>query len=140
MSSQTDIQAPDAYIARITRLEAQLTIGQEQSASRIRELEQTVTDLKVELHLSSSKPTDSSDPVLRAEISRLQQALASKDAEFNTLYRKHSDLIKSITSLAAAAEIPPEEATPKIEVTGTGRSSFPVVLRLQLLRHQAPQR
>ena len=90
MSSQTDMEALDAANARVARLQAQLVIQQEESASRISDLEQKVTDLRVELHLAAEKPKDpapqptvstgSSDPVLRAEISQLQQVLASKDA------------------------------------------------------------
>ena len=84
--------------AKIARLQVQLEIEQQESATRIRELEQKVTnlkvevtDLKVENRLSAAKPkgpapehtapTGSSDPVLQTEISRLQQELASKDAE-----------------------------------------------------------
>ena len=162
MSSHTDMEA------KIARLEALLKIQREESASRISELEQRVTNLKLEQHLSAGKPKDpapqltaptgSSDPVLRAEISQLQQVIATKDAEIASkdaeivskdakierLYRKHSDLSKSMMSYkyslntiawdmdrtmeAAAAEtndLPPENLTPKIEVTDTGRSSKP---------------
>ena len=155
MSSQTDMKAFAA------RLQAQLKIQQEESASRISDLEQKITDLRVEQHLSAgthkdpaSQPTaltGSSDPVLRAEISQLQQVLASKDAEIASkdaeikrLYRKHSDLIKSMKSykrsfIAMARDIDrdmeataaviddlhPEESTPKVGVTDTDRSSKP---------------
>ena len=84
MSSHNDIEA------KYARLQALLKIEQEESATRIRELQQKVTDLRLELHLAAEKPKDpapqptvstgSSDPVLRAEISQLQQVLASKDA------------------------------------------------------------
>ena len=161
MSSQTDMEAHDAKSARIARLEALIKIQQEESASRIGDLEKKVTDLRLEQHLSAWKPKDpgpqptaptsSSDPVLRAEISQLQQVLASKDseiaskdAEIERLYRKYSDLSKSMMSYemsldaiardmqrnreAAAAEVndqPPENLTPKIDVIDTGRSSKP---------------
>ena len=151
MSSHHDIEAKNA------RLQALLKIEREE----IRELQQKVTDPKLELHLAAEKPKDpapqptvstgSSDPVLRAEISQLQQVLAikdaeiaSKDAEIERIYRKHSDLIKSMMSYkqtlnamareihrnteAAAAEInnlPPEDLTPRIEITDTDRSSRP---------------
>ena len=155
MSSHTDMEA------KIARLQVQLEIQQQGSATRIRELEQNVTNLKVENRLSAAKPKDpapqltaptgSSDLVLRAEISQLQQVIASKDAEIASkgvkierLYRKHSDLSKLMMSYkhsldtiardmdrtmeAAAAEtndLPPGKLTPRIEVTDTGRSSKP---------------
>ena len=140
--------------AKIARLQVQFEIEQQESATRIRELEQKLTDLKVENRLSAAKPQDpapqhtaptgSSDPVLRTEISQLQLVLASKDAEFKRLCRKHSDLIKSMMSYknsfiamardidrdmeataAVIGDLHREESTPKVGVTDTDRSSNP---------------
>ena len=87
VDDEIEMKALDANIARIARLEAMLKIQQEESASRIGELEQKVTDLEVEQRLAAGRPapqptvpTGSSDPTLRAEISRLEQEVAAKDA------------------------------------------------------------
>ena len=152
MSSKTDMEALDASIAR---LEVMQTIQQ----GELDDLKQKVADLRVEQQLSTRKPKDpasqptaptgSSDPVLRAEISRLQRALATKDAELATkdaeleiVSRKFSDLMKSEMSYedslitmarekrrnreaAGINDLPPEDLMPKIEVTDTDRSGQP---------------
>lgn len=91
---ETEREASDVNIARVARLELRLKNQQEESDSRIAELEKQLFDLKVEQRLAAMKPndpapqptarTDSSDPALRAEISRLQQVVATKDAEIAT--------------------------------------------------------
>lgn len=86
MSFHTDTTALNG---RIVRLEAQLDVQQQKSASRIKELEQEVNRLEVDKRLSAAKPdgqgiqvainTGFSD-ALRAEISQLQKKIAAKDA------------------------------------------------------------
>ena len=155
MSSHNDMED------KFAGLQIQLEIQQQDSATRIREPKQQVTNPKVESRLSAAKPKDpapqptastgSSETVLRAEISQLQQVLASKDAdiaakdaEIERLCRNTSDLIQSVQSYenglnamaremnrareavaAVSDDLHPKESTPKIEVTDTDRSSKP---------------
>ena len=149
---------------QITRLSFELEVLQEHSDTRIRELERENSKLKVESRLIAAKvkdpaprpaaPTESSDPVLRAEISQLQEALARKDAEIASkdaeiaskdaiIAKRHrvlSDTNRAMTSLrntfhamvedmnrtgaAAAAEIG-SPMEPKVEVTNNDRFSDP---------------
>ena len=139
MSSHIDIEA---LSAKVRRLEGLFETQQRESAAEPK-------DRAIQPAVS----TGSSAPALQVEISRLQDVItakdaeiASKDAQIERLYRKHSDndLIKSITSFendlnemardvhhtteAAAAEIfdsPPEESTPMIEFTDTDRPNQP---------------
>lgn len=137
MSSQTDIEALSAKVRRLERL---FETQQRESAAEPKDRA-----------IQSAVSTGSSEPALQAEISRLQDVIAAKDAEIASkdaqlerLYRKHSDLIKSITSFenglnetardmhhtteAAAAgidDLPPEDSTLMIDFTDTDRSSKP---------------
>ena len=89
VDDEIEMEAPDAKIARIARLEALVKIQQEEYDSRVGKLQQDVLDLKVEQAMAAwrpkdpapqlSVPTGSSDQILRAEISRLQQEIAAKD-------------------------------------------------------------
>lgn len=83
MSSQTDIQAIEA---RVTRLEAELQVEQEQSASkmeverrqaasRINELEQKITNFEIEKRLSARRLDDQA-----LQLAKLQKEVAAKDA------------------------------------------------------------
>ena len=111
MSSDIDMKDKNA------RLQVQLEVLQQDSAARIRELEQNVIDLKIENRLlqdpspQPAAPTGSSDPVLGTEISQLQQALVTKDVEIASkdaiIARRHrilSDLIKSMTSYESSLD------------------------------------
>ena len=91
MSSQTDIQA---YDAKIARLEAQLQVQDRMSASRIRELEQKVMDLELDKQMSTPRPSDqatqpepftSDFATLRAENSQLRAETSQLRAENSQL-------------------------------------------------------
>ena len=136
MSSQTDIKARDAKIAR---LEALLEIHQQRSASEVNALiqklatlEAEVTTLELEKRLSPTKPKDpapqptastgSPDPALQAEISRLQSeiavkdaAIAAKDAIIAARIRSERDLITTIDNFKGASTAWTKEATRALE-------------------------
>ena len=105
MSSQTDIPAPGANIAR---LEARLKAVKETSASRIRELEDKVIELQIDVQMitpehgdQASQPavsTDASNQELRDEISRLQEEVAVKDAIIAQYAQTESDMLTTIGS------------------------------------------
>lgn len=119
MSSQTDIQALKAKIAR---LEAELEVEREYSSSRIKELEQTVKQLEIDKRLSTPKlndraaqrgvSTDASDPAQRAENSQLRDELATSDAELATKDAPHLSPNLFAAEPAADAVLGPLQLSP----------------------------
>ena len=114
MSSQTDIQALHAKVARLQvtfevvrqQYASRLEVKRQQSASRIVELEDKVTNLEIEKRLSTLKPdhrtfqpavsTASLEPTLRAEISRLQEVVTARDATIAQQHDEKSVLLRNM--------------------------------------------
>ncbi len=140
MSSQTDMQA---LIAKIYRLE----VESEVDASKIKMLEQEIRTLQVEKRQSTIKPdvqapvlTGSSDTHLRAEILRLENQNAAKDATIACLHEYVASMKTHLGSMIAMiraveskfdGKVNPEEhylrkeLTCRVSVTHTDKSGEP---------------
>lgn len=121
MSLSTNMQT---LIEEKSLLQAQLEVQEQNSAARIRELEQKVNTLEVHKRMSARKPDDqavqpamptsSSDPDLRAEIAQLR----GQGSELLGMVRKYDEVFdkveKGFTASAAALRSTKKEEFDKL--------------------------